>query len=154
MSDCRRVDLLGDRIESQVVACPFFFNEKPLRGPQALLDWRLNGLLSRMLARDEVCGEPGERVLFAGNGKIRAHWILFLGAGERDAFFPTPFENFLDELLRICCNAGFVKLGLCLETGVGYPVDLIEEQVRGKVLQRDLAGIDCLLSVTASEALG
>lgn len=153
MSDCRRVDQLADRIEAQVVVSPFFSDERPPRGPQGLLDWRLDGLLSTMLARGEACGLPGEKILVASNGKILAQWALFIGAGERAGFCASRFDDYLKNLFKACYNARFFQIALCFDELDGIAPDIIEEKVRQLLSQRDLAGFDCILTIAAAKTL-
>ncbi|NIQ96583.1 MAG: hypothetical protein GWN87_22115 [Desulfuromonadales bacterium] len=77
----RPLDLPADRMDGEVVAVLFFEDERPLAGPAALLDWRLNGLLTRRLLNGEATGRRNEKILVDANNKILAPWVLFQGGG-------------------------------------------------------------------------
>lgn len=52
------------------------------RGRTGQIDWYLDGLLSRLVARGSFRGCPGETALLAGAPKFRARGILIVGLGK------------------------------------------------------------------------
>jgi hypothetical protein len=94
-----------DHVVVDVLVTPFFACDRPLRGPAAQADWRLCGLLSDRLQREELTGERGEAALFPTGGRMRTPLLLTVGLGPR-------FE-FGDETLRLVArNATERILGL------------------------------------------
>lgn len=59
----------------------FFSDEKPPRGFCGLVDWRLNGAISRELATGRIMGVPGEQVIFAFSRRLPVARMLLLGMG-------------------------------------------------------------------------
>ncbi len=59
----------------------FFSDEKPPRGFCGLVDWRLNGAISRELAAGRITGAPGEQVAFAFSRRLPVARVLLLGMG-------------------------------------------------------------------------
>ncbi len=82
-----------DQVVVDVLVTPFFACDRPLRGPAARADWRLCGLLSDRLQREELTGARGEAALFPTGGRMRTPLLLTVGLGPR-------FE-FRDETLRL-----------------------------------------------------
>jgi hypothetical protein len=59
----------------------FFSDEKPPRGFCGLVDWRLNGAISRELAAGRITGASGEQVVFAFSRRLPMARVLLLGMG-------------------------------------------------------------------------
>ncbi|MBI4633062.1 MAG: hypothetical protein HY742_04150 [Deltaproteobacteria bacterium] len=59
----------------------FFSDEKPPRGFCGLVDWRLNGAISRELAAGRIAGASGEQVAFAFSRRLPVARVLLLGMG-------------------------------------------------------------------------
>lgn len=74
------------RVEGDVLLVPFFEDERPLRGPAGLVDWRLCGLLSERLLDGALAGADGEAALLPGGGPLRARRVVALGLGPRGRF--------------------------------------------------------------------
>jgi hypothetical protein len=94
-----------DRVKADILVTPFFACDRPLRGPAARADWRLCGMISDRLQREELTGELGEAALFPTGGRMRAPLLLAIGLGPR----PDFGEETLRELAR---NAARRLLGL------------------------------------------
>jgi len=75
-----------DQLQTQVILLPFFEDERPLRGPAGLIDWRLCGALSRLLAAGDLRGSFGEKGWTIAPSKLEAERLLLLGLGRSEAF--------------------------------------------------------------------
>lgn len=64
----------------------FFIDERPLRGEVGMVDWRLNGYVSRLLERQRLSGETQESTLVASSGRLRAEFALLMGLGQRSLY--------------------------------------------------------------------
>ena len=115
------LDLPVDRIETPLVAVPFFLDQRPLDGPVALLDWRLNGLLTAQLQGGHTAGRLGERYLVKGSRKVSAEWVMFVGCGPRPSMRDSDGQRVVDQLLESAVRAGFKQIT------VGLPVDSAEQ---------------------------
>jgi hypothetical protein len=119
MNNLRILDLPADRIDGEAVAAFFYEDERPVLGPAALLDWRLNGLLTTLLAEGQARGSAGENLLVRNNGKLAADWILFMGGGSRKGLGPEACFGLLRHLLQVCLKAGLSHVTLCLDSMAG-----------------------------------
>lgn len=117
-SQLQVLDLPVDRIESPLVAVPFFSDQRPLEGPVALLDWRLDGMLTAQLVAGQTRGDAGDRYLVKANHKVTAEWVLFVGCGPCPSSDKSAAESVVAELLATALQAGFsqVALGLPVES--------------------------------------
>lgn len=102
-----------DRQECHLVQAGFFEDERPLRGPAGLLDWRLNGAISREIIHGRITGRFKETVIIPSNERIRSPKILLIGLGlTRRISYPKLREvstHLLQTLLKInildfCCS--------------------------------------------------
>lgn len=75
-----------DELQTAVILLPFFEDERPLRGPAGLIDWRLCGALSRRLAAGELQGSFGEKGWTVTLPKLKAERLLLFGLGRSEAF--------------------------------------------------------------------
>ena len=71
---------------------PVWTDVRPLRGAAGLLDWRMCGRLSTMLASGKVTGAEGEQTLFPSAHRLPWRLVLALGAGPRRDFSERRFQ--------------------------------------------------------------
>lgn len=57
-----------------------------MRNLLGLLDWRINGKLSRLVQREQFSGQARELLLMPGENRFKAQEVLLLGMGARDHF--------------------------------------------------------------------
>ena len=102
-----------DRQECQLVEAGLFEDERPLRGPAGLLDWRLNGVISREIIGGRITGRFKETVIIPSSQWIQSPKILLVGLGSaRHISYPKLREvsaHLLQTLLKInildfCCS--------------------------------------------------
>ena len=70
---------------------PVWTDVRPLRGAAGLLDWRMCGRLSTMLASGKVTGAEGEQTLFPTAHRLPWRLVLALGVGARRDFSERRF---------------------------------------------------------------
>jgi len=74
----------------ELLALPFFADERPLRGAAGLVDWRLCGRLSRLLLAGRLDGSFGEQTLLPLT-RLPFRTLLLLGLGEPARFTELRF---------------------------------------------------------------
>jgi hypothetical protein len=70
-----------DTLNREGLVLGFFSDERPPKGYCGFVDWRLNGMISRELARGRISGEFMERILIATPPRIGASKIILWGMG-------------------------------------------------------------------------
>jgi len=98
-----------DQVIADVLVVLFFSCDRPLRGPAGRADWRLCGLLSELLLREELIGDQGEAALIPTGGRMRSPLLLAMGLGSR--------SDFGEETLREVARSAAARL-LGLGAGV------------------------------------
>lgn len=111
-----------DELQTQIIALPFFSDERPLRGAAALIDWRLCGTLSRKLMAGYVDGHFGEKALLTAPTKLRSEALLLVGLGESRAFDEDLAQNACSLILRSLIEAKVSTAALALP---GRSMDLL-----------------------------
>lgn len=112
MTPPERVELSADCLPGESVVALYFSDQKPLEGPAALLDWRLDGQLTRMLLSGEVVGRAGEHVMLQNNGKLAADWVLFVGGGQWHGLCQETHAALVRHMLSVARQAGFKDVSL------------------------------------------
>ena len=70
-----------DTLYHECLVVGFFSDERPPRGLCGLLDWRLNGTVSRLMAHDRMSGAFMEKVLVCPECRVPSLRILLIGLG-------------------------------------------------------------------------
>lgn len=146
MIPVRLSDLPVDRMPGEAAAAFFFSDERPLSGAAALLDWRLNGLLTELLRQGRAIGEFGEHVLIRSNGKIATNWVLFVGGGKRCGLGADGLRWLVRHLLETCRRAGIARIALGLDLPEGVDSAALPVLVDGVRADLDAAALDCQLA--------
>jgi leucyl aminopeptidase len=92
---------------------PLWADVRPLRGAAGLLDWRLNGRLSRLLREGRLEGTAGEKLLFF---TTRVPWrrVLTIGLGPTTSFSEDAFRASVGAVLDASRGLGVRTVGLAL----------------------------------------
>jgi hypothetical protein len=149
----RVLDLPVDRLEGDAVAVLFFQDVLPLRGPGALLDWRLNGAVTRQLLQGKISGKTGEHLLIPNNGKLGANAVLFVGGGPWAGMELGDYQNLLRRLLEVCCQARFSRLAIGLAPLPGMSATDLERMAAAALASMPVRPPECLLSL-GDEGMG
>jgi len=72
-----------DEIFSRLALITAFEDVRPLKGTAGLVDWRLNGKLSRFFIQNKMKGSKGEALLLPTRGRLDSTELLVLGVGAR-----------------------------------------------------------------------
>ena len=140
MSPLQRIDLPVDSLPGESVVALYFTDQKPLEGPAALLDWRLDGQLTRMLLDKEVQGRAGEHVLLQNNGKLKADWILFVGGGKWHGLCRETHAALVKHMLKVARQAGFQDVSLAFMPHEETTLEVLQQQIKD-AMKAEGAGI-------------
>jgi hypothetical protein len=141
MKPLERVELPADSLPSESVVALYFADQKPLEGPAALLDWRLNGQLTRMLLDGEVQGRAGEHVMLQNNGKLKADWILFVGGGKWHGLCQETHAALIKHMVKVARQAGFKDVSLAFMPHEEMTVKVLQRQIKDAI-EIEGAGIE------------
>jgi hypothetical protein len=110
-----------DVTQADAISVGIFADQRPLRGPAGLLDWRLCGRLSQMIRQGRLSGSTGEKLLLVTQ---RVPWqrVLAIGLGESIAFDEGTFRAAADCCLDTLRRIGVSSLAIALP---GRDIDLV-----------------------------
>jgi len=91
----RKLDLAG----TEVLVCGFAEGERPPKGVAGLVDWRLVGRISRLVASGFVTGALGETLLVPGRPKLPFDKVLLFGVGQSRDFSELVFRAVVEKVL-------------------------------------------------------
>ncbi|MGK2945444.1 MAG: M17 family peptidase N-terminal domain-containing protein [Desulfuromonadales bacterium] len=137
----QRVDLPADSLPGESVVALYFTDQRPLEGPAALLDWRLDGQLTRMLLDGDVQGRAGEHVMLQNNGKLKASWVLFVGGGKWHGLCQETHAALVRHMLSVVHQAGFKDVSLTFMLHAEAGPEVLQQQIEN-ALTVEGAGIE------------
>ena len=129
MKPLERLALPADSLAGESVVALYFADQRPLEGPAALLDWRLDGQLTQMLIAGEIQGRAGEHVMLQNNGKLKAGWALFVGGGKWHGLCEETHASLVRHMLSVARQAGFKDVSLTF---------MPHEEAEPKILQQQI----------------
>lgn len=112
-----------DLQECDIIVSGFFSDERPLKGSAGLIDWRLNGRISRLLADKKIIGEWKETLLIPSNGRIIPKLILLFGFGSKKHYSYLRAREITPYILNTLSKIGFSNIFLSLPYHEDYNVD-------------------------------
>lgn len=89
-----------DQIDNELALLTTFEDIRPLKGSAGLVDWRLNGKLSKLILDSRFSGQKGEALLMPARGRVDSREILLLGVGNKREMNEneiSPFLHFMVE---------------------------------------------------------
>ena len=93
-----------EQVNCEALAIPFFKGERPLHGAFGLVDWRMCGLISRMMIKNHILGSLNETILMPGHPRIGIEKLFLFGLGEsndfQEEFLDRVSEHIFDTLTR------------------------------------------------------
>lgn len=91
----RRLDLAG----TEVLVAAVTEDERPLGGLAGLLDFRLQGRISKLLKRGFLTGKFGELLMLPGKPSLAFDKLILLGIGRRDAFGDEAYRRAIGRII-------------------------------------------------------
>ena len=89
-----------DNLESEVLACSVWEDERPCDGVAGLCDWRLAGKVSHLQRSGYLAGKQGEVMLMPGRPRLSFDKILLFGAGPKEGFDEARYRQVMQHMLR------------------------------------------------------
>lgn len=101
-----------------------FSEDRPLRGLTGLVDWRLNGQISRLMLSEFIDIHFQESVLVPIEGRLPYSRILLVGLGRRADFNAQRFEDACRFCFGTLRRLGVFDFAMTLPGRVGLDVGL------------------------------
>lgn len=88
-----------DQVGTEVLVASLAADERPPHGVAGLVDWRLAGRVSKLLASGYATGKLGEVLLLPGKPKLPFDKIVLFGFGNSSEFNEHVFRFVIDKVL-------------------------------------------------------
>ncbi len=92
-----------DKIQAELAIIFAFEDIRPLKGQAGMLDWRLNGQLSRFMLEHRFNAAKGEALLMPSGGRVAVDQLMILGLGQvgqiNDQNIPQYLSLMLSKLM-------------------------------------------------------
>ncbi len=85
-----------DQLDCDLLVLGSYEGERPPRGLTGLLDWRLNGWVSRLLLQARFAGRPSELLLFPCGHRVGPRRALLVGLGPEAELGEARLSDLLD----------------------------------------------------------
>ncbi len=121
------LDDLGGEPQVGVQRClvlTSFSDDRPLRGLTGLVDWRLNGQLSRLMLKDFIDCHYQEAMLTPIPGRLPFERLLLVGMGRRGEFNAQRFEDVCRFCFKTLAEMEVLHFAMTLPGRVGLDVGL------------------------------
>jgi hypothetical protein len=89
-----------EEIQADVLITTYFQDLGSPKGPTGMIDWRLNGFLSRNIVDKRITGAKGEITLIPLNQKFFTHKMLLLGLGKWRDYTVSELRSVLPGLQK------------------------------------------------------
>jgi hypothetical protein len=103
-----------DKIAVDLLVLMHFEGEIPFHGLLGLLDWRVNGRLSRFVQAKGFVGKAKEALLLPSEGRVKAKDVILLGLGCRENFNEAYVSQVLDHILDRVVKKKAIRVCLSL----------------------------------------
>lgn len=141
-----------DRLRCEALALPVLTDERPLRGALGIVDWRLCGLVSRLVLRGAVSTTALETTLVPGRPKLVVDKVFLFGAGPSGELDEARQRALVEHMLNTAIKAGVRTTALVLP---GRGTDLVSPASAMEILvsvSRARSEVDELIVLEAPEA--
>lgn len=93
-----------DKVTAELVVLMHYQDQLPLKNLLGVLDWRINGRLSRVVQNKTFQGKPRELLLMPSEARFKASQILVLGLGQKSEFNEDHINEVLDYFIKTVEN--------------------------------------------------
>jgi len=119
----------------QVLVSYIFSNSRPPKGIAGYVDWLLDGQISDLILNEKVKGAFCESLLMVTGSKIRAHFLLIIGAGNPKKLAPGMIREIGRYTISVLDGLKVSHFGL-------YPHDLFLPHLESQdILDELLSGL-------------
>ena len=110
-----------DKMPSDTLVLSVFKDEKPLKGANGLVDWRLCGAISKLVMNKTVTGEFLESTLIVSNDRPRVPKIFIIGLGNSKEFNEEKLKEVSESLADSLKKINIKKVSLTVPGSSYFP---------------------------------
>ncbi|HLG19704.1 MAG TPA: M17 family peptidase N-terminal domain-containing protein [Bdellovibrionota bacterium] len=103
---------LVDDLETDLIITTLFETDRPPHGTTGLIDWRLNGFLSRMILSGTLTGKEEEFTLIPLRHRLPARRLLLVGLGKPENFLLARARHLAYRLGKILSGLKVIDVAM------------------------------------------
>ena len=96
----RKIPIVED-IQADLLVTTYFQDLGSPKGPTGMIDWRLNGFLSRNIVERRITGAKGEITLIPLNQKFTSQRMILMGLGKWRDYTISELRSLLPALQKV-----------------------------------------------------
>lgn len=112
-----------DTQKSDILVTGFFQDERPLKGASGLIDWRMNGRLSRLIIEKRLSGCWNEKILIPSQGRLSSKLVLLIGLGSIKEYSYLHIREIFPQIIEILRRLNMSSICISLPYDDRYNVD-------------------------------
>ncbi len=121
-------------IPTELIVLWHFSDERPLRGTSGLIDWKLDGRISRLIMDGRITGEWQEKVMLGSFNPLADKRLVLIGLGPQEDFNPGRIRDAGRLAVRTAVKLGVDSASITLPGIIdGDIVAVAEEFLAGLV---------------------
>jgi hypothetical protein len=109
----RKIPMVED-IQADVLVTTFFQDLGSPKGTTGMIDWRLNGFISRSMVEKRITGAKGEVTLLPLNQKFSSNRMLLLGLGSWKDYSVAELRSLLPTIQKAVMDLKPMKVCFCI----------------------------------------
>ena len=151
-------------VEADALVVTIYEGEKADEGALKELDERTNGVVSEMLASDEMRGKPGDQAFLYRPGALKAKRLLLVGGGKRDELTFESVRKIVGGATRFLRGKGIRSMAILRRSHLDLE-RTVQAAVEGAILSffepdmyktenKEERRVDELIFLTSAEGAG
>ena len=101
-------------IPTELIVLWHFSDERPLRGTSGLIDWKLDGRISKFIMDDRITGEWQEKVMLGSFKPLVDKRLVLIGLGPQEDFNPGRIRDAGRLAMRTAVKLGIDSASITL----------------------------------------
>ena len=126
-----------DDLVTDLVVTPIFEDERPPLGVSGLIDWRLNGFISRAILNGAVQGKKDEVVLLPLHPRLPARRVLLVGLGKKNQFSLNDVRHVAHRIAKTLKGLGTLDAAIAVPPSKDHVAELDTEKAIVEVLAQE-----------------
>ena len=113
----RKIPVVED-IQADLLVTTYFQDLGSPKGPTGMIDWRLNGFLSRSIVDKRITGSKGEITLIPLNQKFETQRMILVGLGKWKEYTISELRLMLPNIQKAVMQMNPAHVCICIPRAI------------------------------------
>lgn len=109
----RKIPVVED-IQADLLVTTYFQDLGSPKGPTGMIDWRLNGFISRNIVEKRITGAKGEITLVPLNQKFETQRMILVGLGKWREYTISELRSMLPAIQKVVTDLNPAHVCFCI----------------------------------------